>query len=127
MPDRSIGNHEYSPFKSLDVDETKVEVTTLPCVVGWLYLFNSATTNRYLKFYGLASADVTVGTTVPLLTLPIPGLVSTDDVVAVTQIPDGGLFFPHGLTLAATTGFANNDTGAPGNNEVIVNLGIRLG
>jgi hypothetical protein len=124
---RSIGNYEYVPFKHLDVDEGKVLVSATPCNLGWYHITNRATTNNYLKFY-LASAitDVTVGTTIPVLTIPINGLVSTDDVSANCAIPQG-IFFSPGLVIAATTGFADNDTGAPGANEVIVNFGVQRG
>jgi hypothetical protein len=36
---------------------------------------------------------------------------------------DMGVQFDTALTVAATTGFADNDTGAPGVNEIILNAG----
>lgn len=34
-----------------------------------------------------------------------------------------GIAFSTAITVAATTGVADNDTGAPGANEVVLNLG----
>jgi len=73
---------------------------------------------RYLKLYNATAASVTVGTTVPVNTYPIP--------------PNNSGFFmnfgPCGkamgtaITFAATTGVADADSGAPGANEVILNV-----
>jgi hypothetical protein len=84
-------------------------------------VINRATSTRYLKFYDALHGSVTVGTTTPLLTIGIPGNAS-DNILALLGLHGKSIAFATGLTLAATTGFADNDTGAPGDNEVGVNI-----
>ena len=107
-------------FRSLDLDETEEEVKgTAGQVYGW-FIANLATSTRFVKFYNATAANVTVGTTTPVLTFPIPGN-ATDD-IAANALGEHGITFDTAITLAATTGIADNDTGAPGANEVVVNL-----
>jgi hypothetical protein len=85
--------------------------------------FNLATGVRYLKFYDATVATVVVGTTTPVLTIPIPTqAASANGAGLVISIPNG-IAFATAITVAATTGVADADTGAPGANEVIVNIG----
>lgn len=107
-------------FRSIDLDETEEEVkATAGCVYG-VWFSNTATSTRFLKFYNATAASVTVGTTTPVLTLALPGNTS-DDVSGVFSIGQG-IKFATAITVAATTGVADNDTGAPGANEVLVNV-----
>jgi hypothetical protein len=109
-----------SIFRSLDLDETEEEVKgTAGQVYGW-FIANLATSTRFVKFYNDTAANVIVGTTAPVLTFPIPGN-STDD-IAANALGEHGITFSAAITVAATTGIADNDTGAPGANEVVVNL-----
>lgn len=109
-----------SIFRSLDLDETEEDVkTTAGTVYGW-YISNLATTTRYVKFYNATAATVVVGTTTPVMTLPIPGN-STDD-IAANALGTHGIAFSTAICVAATTGLADADTGAPGANDVVVNL-----
>jgi hypothetical protein len=48
---------------------------------------------------------------------------ATDDTTSVDISIPNGIAFGTAITIAATTGVADNDSGAPGANEVIVNLG----
>lgn len=107
-------------FRSLDLDETEEEVKGTAGTVYGVWFSNTATTTRFLKFYNATAASVTVGTTTPVLTLALPGN-SADDISGVFSIPQG-IAFGTAITVAATTGVADNDTGAPGANEVIVNI-----
>lgn len=109
-----------SIFRSLDLDETEEEVKATAGQVYGMWVSNLATTTRFLKFYNATAASVTVGTTTPVITWPIPGN-STDDISAVFS-GTMGIAFDTAITVAATTGFADADTGAPGANEVIVNI-----
>jgi hypothetical protein len=102
-------------FRSLDLDETEEEIKA---TAGQLYGYYFANTNasaRYLKFYNATAANVTVGTTTPVLTLYLPP--TTAGHVEFSH----GIPFSTAITAAATTGVADNDTGAPGANEVILN------
>lgn len=111
-----------TPYKNLDVDETEDEIKGTAGQVYWMHVINLSASKLYLKFYNATAANVVVGTTVPVLTLPIPTLATTNGNGFVLTIPNG-IAFSTAITIAATTGFADNDTGAPGANEVIVNLG----
>ena len=63
-----------------------------------------------------------VGTTVPDLTFPLPTAGSTNGAGFTLAIPNG-IAFGTAITIAATTGVADADAGAPGVNDVVVNLG----
>jgi hypothetical protein len=112
-----------SIFRSLDLDETEEEVKSTAGQVYTVWFTNTATSTRWLKFYTATAANVTVGTTTPVLTLGLPGN-SSDDISGVFS-GTMGFTFDTAITVAATTGVADNDTGAPGANEVIVNLGYK--
>lgn len=107
-------------FRSLDLDESEEEVKASAGTVYGVWFSNTATATRFLKFYNATAANVTVGTTTPVLTLALPGNTS-DDVSGVFSIPQG-IAFSTAITVAATTGVADSDTGAPGANEVICNI-----
>lgn len=83
-------------------------------VYGW-YLYNDSASPRFVKLYDKATAP-TVGTDAPKLTLPLPAS------AAANVSLHGGIEFALGIGLAATTGAADNNTGAPGANEVIANI-----
>ena len=107
----------------LDIDEspTSQEVKATAGCLYKLRITNRATTVRYVRLYNLAAANVTVGTSTLLDVIPVPGAASADVATVITENFGGvGLTFSTALTLAATTGFADNDTGAPGANDVIV-------
>ena len=123
---RPIADSELEMMQFLDVDETEDEVYAGPCTVWGWWITNTATAVRWLKWYDGLAADVAVGTTTPKGTFGIPGTAGGDDVAANMSLPRG-IYFPHGLCIAATTGFAVNDTGAPGANDVLVTLWVKKG
>ena len=103
-------------FRSIDVDETEEEVKgTAGQVYGW-FIYNNAATVLYVKFYNATAANVTVGTTTPVLTIPIPAGSGAN--VEYTN----GIAFSTAITIAATTGVADNNTGAPAANDIIANI-----
>lgn len=112
-----------SLFRSIDLDETEEEVKATQGIVYGMWVTNTATATRWIKFYNATAANVTVGTTAPVLTIGIPGN-SSDDVSGVFTAGGPGINFATAITVAATTGVADSDTGAPGLNEVIVNIGF---
>ena len=100
---------------NIDVDESEDAVkATAGQLYGW-YMFNAASSTRYVKYYNDTVANVIVGTTVPTLTIPLPAG------AAVNVEFSMGIPFSNAITIAATTGVGTADTGAPGANEVIVN------
>lgn len=109
-----------SIFRSIDLDETEEEVKASAGTVYGVWFSNMATSTRFLKFYNATAANVTVGTTTPVLTLALPGN-SSDDISGVFSIAPG-IAFSTAITVAATTAIADNDTGAPSANDVIVNI-----
>jgi hypothetical protein len=109
-----------SIFRSLDLDESEEEVKASAGQVYGLWVTNTATGTRWLKFYNATAASVTVGTTTPVLTIGIPG--NSSDSVAGLVNSALGIAFDTAITVAVTTGVADNDTGAPGANDVIVNI-----
>lgn len=109
-----------SIFRSLDLDETEEDVKTTPGQVYGVWFSNTATGTRWLKFYNATAANVTVGTTTPVITLALPGN-SSDDISGVFSTTMG-IAFDTAICVAATTGVADNDTGAPAANDVIVNV-----
>lgn len=122
LPVQVIGQaaNGCSIFRSLDLDESEEEVKASAGTVYGVWFSNMATSTRFLKFYNATAASVTVGTTTPVLTLALPGNTS-DDISGVFSIPQG-IGFSTAITVAATTAIADNDTGAPSANDVIVNI-----
>lgn len=109
-----------SVFRSLDLDESEEEVKGSAGCLYKLRLTNRASTARYVKLYNDTAANVTVGTTTPIDTIVVPGASSADLATVLTENFGGyGLTFSAALCLAATTGLADNDTGAPGANDVV--------
>lgn len=109
-------------FRSIDLDESEEEVKATAGQVYWIHAMNMASSVRYLKFYNATAASVTVGTTTPVMTFALPTSGDTNGAGFTLAVPSG-IAFSTAITVAATTGVADNDTGAPGANEVIVNLG----
>jgi len=106
-----------SIFRSIDLDESEEEVKGSAGQLYGAYLYNLASSGkRYVKLYNDTAANVTVGTTTPVLTLPLDA--GQGAVLSFEQ----GIAFSAAITAAATTGVADNDTGAPGANEVVANL-----
>lgn len=122
------GSFAFSPstsgglsiFRSLDLDETEEEIkATLGQVYG-LWFTNNASTTRWLKFYNATAANVTVGTTTPVITIGLPGN-SSDNITGLFNATHG-MAFATAITVAATTGVADSDVGAPAVNDVICNV-----
>jgi hypothetical protein len=110
-----------SKFRSIDLDETEEEVKATGGQIFSIWFTNTATATRWLKCYDATDASVTVGTTTPYITIGLPGN-SSDDITGQLSTGAHGGTFANAITCAATTGVADNDTGAPGANEVIVNI-----
>ena len=79
------------------------------------YIYNDSNQTRYVKLYNKASAP-TVGTDIPVMTIPIPGG------SAANVDFSNGIAFATGIAFAMTTGMADTDTGAVAANEVVLNL-----
>lgn len=110
-----------TPYKNLDCDESEDDIKTSPGKLFWVHAINLANAKRYLKFYNATAANVTVGTTTPVLSFPIPTMGDTNGAGFCINFGAIGVQFDTAISVAATTGFADNDTGAPGANEIILN------
>lgn len=107
--------------RSLDLDESEEEVKATAGQVYGLWFTNTATTTRWLKFYNDTAANVSVGTTTPVITIGLPG--NTSDDISGALFGGGlGIPFSTAICAAATTGVADADTGAPAANDVVVNI-----
>lgn len=114
-----------SIYRSLDLDETEEEVKSSQGFLYGVWFSNGSGATRYLKCYDGTAAAVVVGTTTPVMTLALPG--NADDAVAgsLTTGSPSGIGFATAITCAVTTGVADNDTGAPGANDVQANFFYR--
>ncbi|MBX2825823.1 MAG: hypothetical protein KTR33_13915 [Gammaproteobacteria bacterium] len=109
-------------FRSIDLDESEEEIKSTAGQIYWIHAMNLATATRFLKVYNATAASVTVGTTTPVMTFPLATQGDTNGAGFTLSIPNG-IALGTAITVAATTGIADSDTGAPGANEVIVNIG----
>jgi hypothetical protein len=107
----------HTPFYNLDVDETEDSIKATAGTLRGFVAINRTADVRYLKFYNATVANVTVGSTTPVLTIPIPANADSDGAGFVWNFP---VIFSTAITIAATTGFADNDSGAPGSNDILV-------
>lgn len=112
-----------TPYKNLDVDEIEDDIKTSAGKLFWIHAMNMSASVLYLKIYDNVAASVTVGTTVPTLTFPLPTNATTNGAGFCVNFGDMGLQFSTGICIAATTGIADNNAGAPGANEVVLNAG----
>lgn len=107
------------PYRSIDLDESEEEADDDAGELCGVWFTNAATATRWLKFYNADADDVTVGTTAPVITIGLPGNTS-DDISGALGLSNGCVQFSTAMTVAATTGIADNDTGAPSANDVTV-------
>lgn len=109
-------------FRSIDLDESEEEIKATAGQVYWIHAMNLSSSVLYLKLYNATAATVVVGTTTPVMTLPIATQGDTNGAGFTLSIPNG-IAFGTAITAAATTGLADNDSGAPGANALVVNIG----
>lgn len=109
-------------YKNIDVD-AKDEVKATAGQVYWIHAMNTTAAPVFLKFYNLAAANVTVGTTVPDMTFLVPANADSDGAGFTLATPNG-IEFGTGITIAGTLLVADNDNTALGANALIVNLGF---
>lgn len=108
-------------FRSIDLDEGTLEVVKASAgQIYWMHVMNLASAVRYVKIYNATSG--TYGTGTPVLTFAIPTQGDSNGAGFTLSVPNG-IAFATGISIGAGTGVADNDTGAPAANEVIVNIG----
>jgi hypothetical protein len=104
----------WNTYRTLDCQPTGVNIKSTPGEVAGWYLSNQAASVRYVKLYDKATAPTSGDT--PRLTLGIPAN------SAANVLAPAGVDFTVGIGIRGTTGVADNDTGAPTVNDLIVNL-----
>ena len=114
------GDTATLPFRLISAASTnatsvKASAGTITTIVA---VNISETTVSYLKIYDKATAP-TVGTDVPVMTIPIPTNIQGAGIVI--PIPNG-VTFSNGIAIAVTGGVADSDTTAVLADEVVINL-----
>lgn len=109
-------------FRSIDIDESEEEIKSSAGQIFSISAFNTTAAPLYLKFYNATAANVSVGTTTPVLTFVVPGNADSDGAGFIWN-NDIGFAFGTAISVACTTGVADADTGAPGANACIINIG----
>lgn len=105
-------------FSSIDLDESEEEVSDVDMIITGYYISNRSGSEKFIKFYAGTAAEVAVGTTTPVIVIPLVAGQSAN----LTGIK---ALFEGGCCVAATTGVAHNDTGAPSANDVVANIFYR--
>jgi hypothetical protein len=108
----------WDTYRSLDVQPTGQLIKAGEGQIGGWVLNNGAAAIRFLKIYDKATAPTQADT--PKLTIEIP-------IASASIMSPGGsaIQFNLGIGIRATTGIADNDTGAPTANDVVANLFFR--
>jgi hypothetical protein len=115
----SDGTNGTTPYKLISTASTNSNV--VKASGGNLYsiiAIGQTSTIKYLKLYNKATAP-SVGTDVPVMTIPVPANVQGAGISIGFTI---GVNFSLGIGLAITSGSADNDTGVVGAGDVILNL-----
>lgn len=102
--------------RNIDLDETDVAVKGSAGQLYGYFIYNNAASTRFVKLYNATTANVTVGSTTPVMTIPIPAGSAANVEFSM------GIAFSTAITAACLTGVADSDTGAPSANDCVVNF-----
>jgi hypothetical protein len=109
-------------FRSIDLDEGALEVVKASAgQIYWIHAMNLSASTRFVKIYDATSG--TIGTGTPVLTFPIATQGTTNGAGFMLAVPNG-IEFSTGISVGASTGIADADTGAPAANDVVINIGF---
>jgi hypothetical protein len=86
------------------------------CILYGYAISNNNAAVRFIKFYDKGSAP-TVGTDVPVHVIMVPA-----NSIVIRAMPGNGMSFYKGCAWATTTGLADNDTGAVGASDLIIDF-----
>ena len=104
----------WNVYRTLDCQPAGVNVKAGAGEVGGWCLSNNTGSVRYVKLYDKATTPTQADT--PKMTLMLPA-----NCLANVLAP-AGVDFINGIGVRCSTGVADNDTGAPTANDVVVNL-----
>lgn len=108
--------NQYAPdsvFRFVSLSTTGQMASSNGAFLSGGIISNVNAAARYVKLYNKATAATQADT--PVMTILVPA--TTTLVLEPMELP-----FPLGISVRATTGAADNDTGAPSANDIIVNL-----
>lgn len=108
-----------TPYRSVDVDETKFQIKGSAGTLQSIHAMNMTAAVLYLHVYDQVSASVTVGTTTPAFTFPLPTNADTNGCGFVCNFGLPGAAFANGITMAVTTTIGG--TSGPASNGVFCN------
>lgn len=111
----------FAYYRNEALSNTKLAVKVGAGNLFSVNLINVNATPVYVKFYDALIASVTVGTTIPILTLAIPAGDGTTPGIVVGELVK---YFATGLVIAAVTELADSGTTAPAT-AIHVNLGYK--
>ena len=97
----------------IDIDETEDEIIATAAKLYGYYFYNNTAATIYVRFYNLTAANTTVGTSTTFIILPVPAGAAANLMMPI------GITFGTAMCVAATTGVAANDTGAPAANAIV--------
>lgn len=100
----------YTRYRNTALAATKQSVKAGPGNLFAVNLINVNTVPAYVKFYDALVGDVTVGTTVPILTLMVPAGDGTTPGVIIGDIPV--THFTTAITLATVAGLGDDSAAA---------------
>jgi hypothetical protein len=103
----------WTPWRSLNLGVTGQSIKAAPGRVGGWKLCNNASSARFVKFYDTAGTPDQTST--PVFTIELPA--TSNDTM---PLGDGAAEFVNGIAVRASTAVADNDTGAPSANDVVV-------
>lgn len=109
-----------TPFFNSALVATKVVVRAAGCRVFFIEVINNDLTDIYLQMFDALTANVTVGTTVPTLSLFIPGGTGASNRGGFIETFAVPIAFRTGLVIAATT--TATGSGAP--TACVVNMAV---
>lgn len=101
-------------YRDLDCQPTGKIINANPGQVWGWYICNNSASARFVKLYNKATAPASTDT--PAQTFQIPGSSAANVMCAK------GIRFTAGIGIRGTTGVADNDTGAPTTNDLVVNI-----
>lgn len=109
---------KVTPYRNLSVVPTGAVASATPVKIAYIQAHNKNAAVVYLKLYDKATAADQTDTPVHTIAIPASGS------IPLTALDGREIPFNTGLSVRATTGIADNDTGAPAANDVTLNLGL---
>lgn len=103
----------YKTHRNINLGTTGDIVCASPGRITGLIVSNRSNAEKFLKLYNKATVPTQADE--PNITIPLP-------IGVATTLPPIMIPFSAGISMRATTGIADSDTGAPGSNEVVVNV-----